>query len=144
MNKVMLIGRMTKDAELKRTQNGTEFCNFIIAVDRRFKDANGQRQADFIACVAWKTTAQFIAKYFKKGNKIAVVGSIQTRKYEDQNGQTHLVTEVVVEEAEFVESKNSGNGNTTVPATQNQNQTAAPAVEAEPEEVSADDMPFQI
>lgn len=111
MNKVMLIGRMTKDAELKRTQNGTEFCNFIIAVDRRFKDANGQRQADFIACVAWRTTADFIAKYFKKGNRIAVVGSIQTRTYEDQNGQKKLVTEVIVDEAEFVESKASGNGN---------------------------------
>lgn len=113
MNRTILIGRMTKDAELKTTSSGINYCNFIIAVDRRFKDANGQRQADFIACVAWRTTAEFISKYFKKGNKIAVVGSIQTRSYEDQSGNKHLVTEVIVDEAEFVESKAaSGNGQT--------------------------------
>lgn len=111
MNKVELIGRLTKDAELKTTSSGINYCNFIIAVDRKFKDANGNRQADFIACVAWRTTADFISKYFKKGNRIAVVGSIQTRTYEDQNGQKKLVTEVIVDEAEFVESKYSGNGN---------------------------------
>lgn len=113
MNKVTLIGRLTKDAELKTTSSGINYCNFIIAVDRKFKDANGNRQADFIACVAWRTTADFISKYFKKGNKIAVVGSIQTRSYEDQSGNKHLVTEVIVDEAEFVESKAaSGNGQT--------------------------------
>lgn len=113
MNKWCGIGRLTKDAELKTTSSGINYCNFIIAVDRRFKDANGQRQADFIACVAWRTTAEFISKYFKKGNRIAVVGSIQTRTYEDQNGQKKLVTEVIVDEAEFVESKAaSGNGQT--------------------------------
>lgn len=113
MNKVTLIGRLTKDAELKTTSSGINYCNFIIAVDRKFKDANGNRQADFIACVAWRTTAEFISKYFKKGNKIAVVGSIQTRSYEDQSGNKHLVTEVIVDEAEFVESKAaSGNGQT--------------------------------
>ena len=114
MNKVTLIGRLTKDAELKTTSSGINYCNFIIAVDRKFKDANGNRQADFIACVAWRTTADFISKYFKKGNKIAVVGSIQTRSYEDQSGNKHLVTEVIVDEAEFVESKAaSGNGQTS-------------------------------
>jgi single-strand DNA-binding protein len=113
MNKVELIGRLTKDAELKTTSSGINYCNFIIAVDRKFKDANGNRQADFIACVAWRTTAEFISKYFKKGNRIAVVGSIQTRSYEDQSGNKHLVTEVIVDEAEFVESKAaSGNGQT--------------------------------
>lgn len=113
MNKTILCGRLTKDAELKTTSSGINYCNFIIAVDRKFKDANGNRQADFIACVAWRTTADFISKYFKKGNKIAVVGSIQTRSYEDQSGNKHLVTEVIVDEAEFVESKAaSGNGQT--------------------------------
>lgn len=113
MNKAILCGRLTKDAELKTTSSGINYCNFIIAVDRKFKDANGNRQADFIACVAWRTTAEFISKYFKKGNRIAVVGSIQTRSYEDQSGNKHLVTEVIVDEAEFVESKAaSGNGQT--------------------------------
>ena len=106
MNKVILCGRLTKDPEIKLTSNQTKFCQFTIAVDRRFKDANGQRQADFINCLAWKQTAEFITKYFKKGNRIGVVGSIQTRSYDDQNGQKHFVTEVIVEEAEFVESNN--------------------------------------
>lgn len=107
MNKWCGIGRLTKEPELKLTANQTAFCNFTIAVDRRFKDANGQRQADFINCVAWRQTAQFIAKYFHKGNKIALSGSIQTRSFDDQNGQKRFVTEVVIDEAEFVESQAS-------------------------------------
>ena len=144
MNKVQIIGRITKDPEVKYTQNQLPFCNFIIAVDRRFKDANGQRQADFIACVAWRATADFIGKYFRKGSKIAVVGSIQTRSYEDQEGKKHLVTEVVVDEAEFVESKSSGNAN----ANANTAGNASPATQeqevGEPMEVGNADMPFDI
>jgi len=104
MNKVELVGRLTKDPEVKLTSSQTQYCNFTVAVDRRFKDANGQRQADFINCVAWRQTAVFIQKYFHKGNRIGLVGSIQTRSYDDQNGQKRFITEVVVDEAEFVES----------------------------------------
>ena len=107
MNKVELIGRLTKDPEIRLTSNQTQFCNFTLAVDRRFKDANGQRQADFISCVAWRQTATFVQKYFRKGNRLAVIGSIQTRNYEDQNGQKVYVTEVLVDEAEFVESQSA-------------------------------------
>lgn len=107
MNKVELIGRITKDPEIKLTSNQTQFCQFTVAVDRRFKDQNGQRQADFINCIAWKNTAVFIQKYFRKGNRIGLAGSIQTRNYEDQNGQKHFITEVVVDEVEFVESQNT-------------------------------------
>lgn len=106
MNKWCGIGRLTKDPEIKMTSNQTKFCQFTLAVDRRFKDANGQRQADFICCLAWRQTAEFIAKYFKKGNRIGVVGSIQVRSYQDQDGQKHFITEVVIDEAEFVESTN--------------------------------------
>lgn len=106
MNKVILVGRITKDPEAKLTTNQTQFCNFTIAVDRRFKDENGNRPADFISCVAWQKTAAFIQKYFRKGNKIGIVGSIQTRSYEDKNGQKRFITEVVVDEAEFVENNN--------------------------------------
>ena len=106
MNKVELVGRFTKDPESKLTANQVQYCQFTVAVDRRFKDANGQRQADFINCVAWKQTAAFIQKYFKKGIRIGLVGSIQTRSYDDQNGQKHFITEVVIDEAEFVESQN--------------------------------------
>ena len=110
MNKVELVGRLTKDPEVKLTSNQTQFCNFTVAVDRRFKDSNGQRQADFISCVAWRQTAAFIQKYFRKGNRIGLVGSIQTRTYDDQNGQKRYITEVVVDEAEFVESGNGQQG----------------------------------
>lgn len=116
MNKVELIGRLTKEPEIKLTSNQTQFCNFTIAVDRRFKDANGQRQADFINCVAWKQTAVFIQKYFHKGNRIGVVGSIQTRSFDDQNGQKRFVTEVIVDEAEFVESQTTSQPQETQPA----------------------------
>ena len=110
MNKVELVGRLTKDPEVKLTSNQTQFCNFTIAVDRRFKDQNGQRQADFINCVAWRQTAVFIQKYFHKGNRIGLVGSIQTRSYDDQNGQKRFITEVVIDEAEFVESSGGVSG----------------------------------
>ena len=105
MNKCVIIGRLVKEPEAKTTSNQINFCNFTIAVDRKFKDSNGQRQADFINCVAWRQTANFITSYFHKGSKIAVVGSIQTRTYDDNNGNRQYITEVVVDEAEFVESK---------------------------------------
>lgn len=104
MNKVILIGRLTKEPEVKNTANGTAVTKFTLAVDRSFKDANGQRQTDFINCIAWRQTATFISSYFHKGSKIAVTGSIQTRNYDDQDGKKVYVTEVVVDEAEFVES----------------------------------------
>jgi single-strand DNA-binding protein len=106
MNKAILIGRLTRDPELKTTQTaGAALCNFTIAVDRRFQKQGEEKQADFINCVAWRTTAEFITKYFRKGSKIVVVGSIQTRKYEDKDGRMVYVTEVVVDEVEFAESK---------------------------------------
>jgi len=110
MNKVVLVGRLTKDPEVKVTSTQVQFVNFTIAVDRRFKDANGQRQADFINCVAWRQTASFISSYFHKGSRIGVVGSIQTRSYDGNDGQKRFVTEVLVDEAEFVESASSGSG----------------------------------
>lgn len=129
MNKVILIGRLTKDPEVRNTSNQTAFCNFSIAVDRRFKDNNGQRQADFINCVAWRQTASFIGSYFRKGSKIAVVGSLQTRTYDDNQGQKRYVTEVVVEEAEFADSANSGSRE-SAPVAQAPAPSGAPAPEA--------------
>lgn len=120
MNKVELVGRLTKDPEIRMTTNQNQYVNFTLAVDRRFKDINGQRQADFINCVAWKQTAVFIQKYFKKGNRIGACGSIQTRTYE-KDGQKQYITEVLVEEAEFVED-NRSQGETTEPESQHQEQ----------------------
>ena len=102
MNKAILMGRLTKDPEIRYTQNNTTVCNFTIAVNRRFK----KDETDFINCVAWQMTAEFISKYFQKSSMIAVVGRIQTRSWEDKEGKKHYVTEVVVEETYFTGSKN--------------------------------------
>ena len=105
MNKAVLIGRLVRDPELRTTSSQTAVTTFTIAVDRRFKNASGERQADFISCVAWRQQAEFVARYFGKGNRIGVVGSIQTRNWEDKDGHNRTTTEVVVDEVEFVESK---------------------------------------
>ena len=103
MNSVILLGRITKDLQIQYNANQRAYLSFSVAVDRRFKDQNGNRQADFISCKAFSQTAEFIAKYFGKGKKIALRGSIQTGKYE-KNGATIYTTDVIVDEVEFVES----------------------------------------
>ena len=109
LNKVILGGRLTADPELKQTPSGVSVISFSVAVNRRFASRNGEQnepQADFINCVAWRTTAEFISKYFRKGSSICVLGSIQTRTWQDQQGQKRYATEVVVDEANFVDSRN--------------------------------------
>ena len=108
MNKVILLGRLTKDPEVKQTGSGTAVCSFSVACDRRFKSQNGERQTDFINCVAWRQQAELLGKYFHKGSRISITGSIQNRSYDDQNGQKRYVTEVMVEEIEFVDTKADG------------------------------------
>ena len=109
LNKVVLAGRVTADIELKQTPSGVSVVSFTIAVNRRYvsksADAQAQPQADFINVTAWRTTAEFISKYFHKGSAICVTGSIQTRKWQDQQGNNRYSTEVVADEAMFVESK---------------------------------------
>ncbi len=104
-NKVILMGRFTKDPEIRTTQSGHSVCRFNLAVDRRFKDADGNKKADFPSLTAWRQTADFIYKYFRKGDKILIVGNIQTGNY-DKDGHRIYTTEVVVNEAYFVESNN--------------------------------------
>lgn len=104
MNKVILMGRLTRDVELRQTPNGISVARFTVAVDRRFAK-EGQQQADFIDCVAWRSTGEFISRFFSKGRMIAVVGSIQTRSWDGQDGRKHYATEVVVDEAYFTGSK---------------------------------------
>ena len=103
LNKVILGGRVTADPELKHTPQGISVCSFSIAVNRRSKD--GQAPADFINCQAWRATAEFISRYFKKGSSICLVGSLQTRTWNDQNGNKRYATEVIADEAFFVDSK---------------------------------------
>ena len=108
MNKVQLVGRLTRDPELRTTGNGVSVCSFTVAVNRRFRNAQGEYEADFINCVAWRQSAELLAKYFTKGRMVGIVGSIQTRNYE-RDGQRVYVTEVSVEEVHFVESRNASN-----------------------------------
>ncbi len=106
MNKTILTGRMVRDPELKTTASGASVVSFCLAVPRRFKDANGEYPTDWIDCVAWKNTAEFICKFFKKGQLISLYGSIQTRAYE-KNGENRKVTEVNVDEAYFCGERKS-------------------------------------
>lgn len=105
MNTVVLIGRTTRDIDLRRTGNGTAVASFTLAVNRDFKTNDGQ-EADFIQCVAWKKTAELLEQYVNKGDRIAVNGSIRTRNYEDSHKRTVYVTEVLVNHVEFLETKN--------------------------------------
>lgn len=107
-NKVILMGRLTADPELKQTQSGTAVTSFTLAVDRRYNKEGQEKQCDFISCQAWRNTAEFICKYFGKGSAICVCGSIQTRSWTDSGGQKRYTTEVVADEAYFVDSKSDG------------------------------------
>ena len=105
LNKVILIGHMTADPELKQTANGVNVCSFRIGVTRKYATKGEQQQTDFISIVAWRTVAEFIARYFRKGSAICICGSLQTRTWTDNNGNKRYATEVVADEASFVERK---------------------------------------
>lgn len=109
MNKAILMGRLVRNPELRQTPNGISVVSFTVAVDRRFKSAAGERETDFIPVTAWRQLADFVAKYFRQGSKICIVGSIQVRSYE-KNGERRTYTEVVAEEAYFAESRQSNGG----------------------------------
>ena len=104
MNRVILMGRLTADPELRQTPQGTSVTQFTIAVDRRIKTENGQ-QADFITCVAWRKTAEFICRYFQKGRMIAVEGKLQSRSWDTQDGTRQYATEVIVDNVSFTGEK---------------------------------------
>ncbi|MBE6595209.1 MAG: single-stranded DNA-binding protein [Ruminococcaceae bacterium] len=150
LNKVVLCGRLTADPELKQTQSGIAVVTFTLAVNRRFQsrsaDGAQAQQADFISVVAWRQTAEFISKYFKKGSALCVTGSIQTRSWQDQQGQKRYATEVVVDEAMFVDSRNESpaQGSYTPEAYNNTPAFSTPAAAAPNfEELKADDdLPF--
>ncbi|SJZ89977.1 single-stranded DNA-binding protein [Garciella nitratireducens] len=109
LNKVCLVGRLTKDPELRYLANGTPVANFTLAVNRTFKNRNGEREADFINIVVWRKQAENCANYIGKGSLVSIVGRIQTRSYDGADGQRRYVTEVVAEEVQFLDSKNSRN-----------------------------------
>ena len=127
MNKVILMGRLTRDAEIRYSQgeSSTAIARFSLAVDRRFRRDSDEQTADFINCVAFGKSAEFIEKYFKKGMAIGITGRIQTGNYTNKDGVKVYTTDVVVEEAEFVESKNSGGASTPSNASANNNTPSA-------------------
>ena len=133
LNKVILAGRLTADPELKTTPSGLSVTSFTVAVDRRF---GKEKQTDFISCVAWRQTAEFITKYFVKGSAICIVGSIQTRKFTDKNGNNRIAVEVLADEATFVESKKNTADGAEMPEAEHYTQHAANA------EADASDLPF--
>lgn len=110
MNKVMLTGRLVRDPELRRTNTDIPVVQFTLAVNRSYQSRDGERQADFISCVIWRSQAENFAKYLRKGSLIAIEGQIQTRSYDDQSGTKRYITEVITERFEFLESKGSRDG----------------------------------
>jgi len=113
LNRVILIGRTTKDVDLRRTTSGTAVSTFTLAVENRFVQKDGQNTADFISCVAWNNTAEFMDKYVKKGSLVSIEGRIQTRNYDNKDGNRIYVTEVVAENVRMLSSRNNEKGNGT-------------------------------
>ena len=111
MNKVFLIGRLTRDPELRYTGNNTAVASFSIAVNRSFTNQQGEREADFFNITVWRKQAENVKNYLSQGSQVAIDGRLQTRSYEDNNGQKRYVTEVVADNVEFLGSKNSSNNN---------------------------------
>ena len=107
MNKVVLIGNLTRDPELQTTNGGVSVCRFSLAVSRRFANADGERETDFLNIVVWRNIGENCHKFLKKGSKVAIVGNIQSRSYDATDGTKRYVTEVVAEEVEFLSTKNS-------------------------------------
>ena len=152
INHVTLVGRLVRDVELRKTNSNTSVCSFTVAVDRRFKSQQGGQDADFISCIAWRQSAEFLAKYASKGAIISIEGRIQTRSYDNASGQKVYVTEVVADSVQLISSRN--NSGVSEPAMNNQ--TFTPSADAgfgsdsmdddfsnTPSlDISSDDLPF--
>ena len=110
MNRVILIGNLTRDPEVSSTNSGINVCRFAIAVSRTYANADGERGVDFFNITAWRALADNCGKFLKKGSKVCVVGSLQNRSYEDADGKKHYVTDIVDSEVEFLSTRNSGDG----------------------------------
>ena len=142
MNKAILIGRLTKDPELRTTPTGRNVCQFSIAVNRTYTGVNGEREADFINCVVWDKQAENLVKYQKKGNQIAVDGRIQTRNYDDKDGKKVYVTEILASNISFLDAKGTtagGNAFSNLP----EPPISSDREDAPVETVSVDTDPFE-
>lgn len=142
LNSVCLVGRMTKDAELRYTPNNQAVATFSLAVNRNFKSQNGEREADFINCVIWRQQAENLANWAKKGALIGITGRIQTRSYENQQGQRVYVTEVVSETFQLLESRKDREAGPSQGYSQPDFGRQAEPMNANPMDISDDDLPF--
>lgn len=147
LNVVALIGRLTRDPELRYTPSNVAVASFSIAVDRSYVKQGAERQTDFINIVAWRSTAEFVCKYFKKGNLIAIQGSLQYRKYTDKDGNNRTAIDVVADNVHFVESKSASSGGGSFSPPQDTGEIAAPAFSSGDSDDFAiveadDDLPF--
>lgn len=140
INNVTLVGRLTKDVELRYTPSNVAVGTFTLAVNRNFKDKDGNREADFINCVIWRKGAETLANYAKKGSQIGITGRIQTRNYENQQGQSVYVTEVIAENFSLLDSRNSNQQQSQqTPNFSRNNETFS---NSNPMDISDDDLPF--
>ena len=142
MNRVILVGNLTRDPELTTTQSGVNVCKFTLAVSRRFQNANGERETDFLPIIVWRAQAETCAKYLRKGSKAGVVGSVQTRTYDAQDGTKRYVTEVVADEVEFLTSRSSEGGDFGGGDSYDAPRPAKKKTVAELTPVEDDDLPF--
>jgi len=153
LNKIIIMGRLTRDPELRRTQSGTAVTSFSLAVDRDFKSQSGEKETDFIDVVAWRNTAEFVSKYFTKGRMAVVEGRLQLRDWTDNNGAKHRSAEVVADNVYFGDSKRDGGGDSSgyapsygAPAPSGGGRNAAPPADTRSDfaEISEEDgeLPF--
>ena len=142
INNLTLIGRLTKDVELKYTPANQAVAQFTLAVNRTFKNANGERESDFINCVIWRKSAENFANFAKKGALIGITGRIQTRNYENQQGQRVYITEVIAENFQMLESRNQQQGQQQGQATQQQAKQPDQFAGGAPTSLNDDDLPF--
>ncbi len=140
LNKAIIMGRLTRDPDVRKTQSGVSVCSFSVACDRDIVDkASGERGVDFINVTAWRSTADFVGKYFTKGRMAVVIGRIQVRNYTDKDGNKRTATEIVADSVYFGDSKKSADDNNSTPAAASQ---PDPAPQNDYQEVSDDDLPF--
>lgn len=143
INNVVLVGRLTKDPDLRYTANGVGVASFTLAVNRNFTNQGGEREADFINCVIWRKAAENLANYSRKGSLLGVVGRLQTRNYENANGQRVYVTEVIVESFQLLESRNSSDQrNRNTDREYPDRQSNVPNFSGQSIDISDDDLPF--
>lgn len=142
INRVVLAGRPTRDLELRSTKSGINVCSFTLAVDRNFKSKTGDRETDFINCIAWRKTAEVMSQYVKRGSLIGIDGSIQTRSYDNRDGQRVYVTEVVVEDFSFLNRADADKDDQVSKNNQSSNQNNDPFASSKQEDITDDDLPF--